>query len=157
MKSFKIVKRSIAAALAISCLSMSLFVPKANAVLIVSALSDPYSDHGYGDGYPHHYHHRYYGPAPLLVFTCIVFLPICLLNEKSGDASITPQDLLDNGYEQVTIDQIQKGQDAWISYLSSQDLKVERGGTMTNDQLAIMMKTIPGVTPEYIEFARTNF
>lgn len=59
---------------------------------------------------------------------CYLFLPVCLLGEKSDQpllGSFTREDLINNGYTDAQVDQILKDQELLIAYLQKYNLKID--------------------------------
>lgn len=102
-----------------------------------------------------------YGYVPSLtddhavdVALCVVLLPFCLLDEKAEAGQISQQDLLDNGYSSEQVSSILSGQEAVMSYLTANGLRLSGSGS--SQELAAVLSQVPGVTQGYLDFVRSN-
>lgn len=140
--------KKFALALAL-CTSMTIAPSKAHAFGIVNLLSTGSLDYV---GTP-----QTFGDI-MLTTLCIVFLPVCLLDETAPASAqgFTAQDLMDNGYSQAEIAKIQKGQAAFGAWLKAENKALVREGNMDKGELVSLMSSIKGVTPEYISFVLEN-
>lgn len=136
-------KKFFITGLAVAGISMAVYTPKADAYALISLIA--------------------YGYVPSVTGTdvgdtvlCIAVLPFCLLEEKMDASAITERDLRDNGYNQEEIGKIRAGQKAFMSFLEENKLRVEKSGDMTAGQLAAIMRNVPGMTAEYVDFFRSN-
>jgi hypothetical protein len=84
------------------------------------------------------------------VFGCLVFMPICVLDEKAGPSTFNDKDLADNGYNPAVIRADQKTIMQRLAE-TKQSIKFEK-----SDNLASVgegLKQIyPAVSDEYVQF-----
>lgn len=62
----------------------------------------------------------YYDPAAVLL--CLFILPFCILNDSADIAHVSAQDLLDNGYNQAQINNIEAGQNDVANYMKANNM-----------------------------------
>ncbi len=98
-----------------------------------------------------------WGPGAVLL--CVLYLPLCLLDQHGAPASsYSRQDLLDNGYSVSQVNQIERDQTAVMSDLRAKHQQLEIQSTDTRESLAKALRAIdPRVSDEYVDFvADTN-
>lgn len=87
------------------------------------------------------------------VVLCVFFFPICLLDEKSTPASVTKQDLADNGYTPYEVTMITQDQAELTDILRSRDQQFVVQATDTKATLrAALKKLLPTVSDSYVNF-----
>ena len=133
----------VGALAAVALISSSLYSPKANAYAFVSMM---------GHGYVVSATGRDSSDAIL----CVALFPFCLLKDKAAPGHLTAKDLLANSYSQAEVNSILAGQSAAVKYFTEKNMRVTEGNELSSDQLAERLADVPGATPEFIEFVRSN-
>ncbi len=88
----------------------------------------------------------------ILNFTCLLVLPLCILEEESDGNSTTAEALRVQGYNASEIEDIVIGQGAVLAYIN--DLKKNQPEL---EKARIDLSAVPGMTTGYYQFAEENF
>lgn len=128
--------RILAGLLSLSIFGAGALAPKNAEALIITlgAISDHY-DHDH-----HHGHHHHSGGVWIItdsIETFFFFLFFLVLDEKSDaqGLSITKQELLDNGYTELEVEQINADQAKLLEKLSSQNISLKLDKKETRESL----------------------
>lgn len=84
---------------------------------------------------------------------CIFLLPLCILDEEGAQGSLSSEFLLENGYDQQTIDKILVDQKETMIEAHQKDMKLVITNSDTKDSIASDIYTInPNVSTDYLNF-----
>jgi hypothetical protein len=143
----KNLKKTIILALIATLCSVAPAAPKANAVLLVSAATL----YGGLDNFsPRYFGSDLWADGAIL---CVLLLPVCLLDEKSGSQTMTSADLAANGYSSEQIKEIDQDQAKLQAALKAQKLSIK----LEAHDTAITVKEkleplVPEISDTYVSF-----
>lgn len=84
---------------------------------------------------------------------CLIFLPFCLFDQKSGPNSTSAQDLLDNGYTQAQVDNIVSDQNAVMTKLNDVGASVNLSKSDTVESIKRGLASVNlSVSDDYAQF-----
>lgn len=87
------------------------------------------------------------------VVLCIFLFPVCLLDEKAGPSSVSPQDLADNGYTPQQVATITGDQARLTEILREKNQRVVFQANDTRDTVRLALSSLlPTVSETYVDF-----